>query len=334
MSSNSSREFKAYDRTNFVASLLPIFIATFAQGAEIPKAPAESARDACAVRISNQMSGDALSGALFCSGVMVDAYTLVTAAHCLNETAASGLDDLSNLSKSSKLYLSPAGKSGFKKMKVEAGTAAASSPGAMQTKKMRQAFMENPSLAASQSDLVVLRLAEPVQEMQMRNCPRLPDEKDCRAFEQALKDSSASKSLSAHFFKSVYPDKASGSSFKDTDASKPSAFVAKAESAVLSVDPSQSVFSSSFRTNSSILKLRRGDSGTGLIWESATGPVVIGLQSVAKKTDWSTGYFAPLCAHTTAPQYARLAARVIRPDTRATDMNSAYSQGNPAASSK
>lgn len=253
----------------------------------------------CAVRLSNQEIERSFSVGqsekAFCSGTLVAPDLVVTAAHCLNEAISGQVRDLESVGRNVRLNMAVQSAQASESYELASGNSAFYSPG-MRTHSDRQSFLQRGQVALVREDLVVLRLQEAVEGFDAAECPALPTVDDCESYNAYTQDASRDMSrLGAHFYRTRHYEQGHGAGRRVYPY--PTNYSVALQATALSRNLSLGYLTLSFNTESNRAELAKGDSGTGLLWQSDSGrKVLVGVQSAALRNNRAQGLFADMCA--------------------------------------
>lgn len=262
---------------------------------DLPVTPVE---DSCTVRLSNQQIersfsvGNSEKG--FCSGTLVGPDLVVTAAHCLNEAISGRVRDLESIGRNISLNMAIQSEQISDSYTLAVGQSALYSPG-MRTHQQRQNFLQRGIMELVREDFVVLRLQRAVDNFNPEHCPALPTDDDCESFHAYTQDSARDMSrLGANFYRTRHYEQGQGAGRRVYPY--PTRYSVALPATSLSQNPQLGHLAVSFNAESHRADLAKGDSGTGLLWQSDAGhKVLIAVQSAASSSQRSQGFFASLC---------------------------------------
>jgi hypothetical protein len=303
---------------------LSVFLFSSAvQAAESSVSPDQNA-DTCSVRIysDNPSASIPEEGLGACSGTMVDAETLVTAAHCMTEAFSGYGKDINKLGNLSA-YIALNNSARATPIRFQSGQGAAFAPAAFASDRSRQAYIEKGDVTLSKNDFLIIKLKTPLKTLVGKNCPRLPRADDCARLGPNGNLASIAKDLTANFFTTVKDVASAGSSFGRSVATEPGRWIfhskGKDATSLSSINKSPSANPEdpgacfiNFTSGDSPVVAKRGDSGTGVCTNDNEGkPVLMGVQSAVvgggRLKDYSV--VAPLCPHIANNNWADIAAR-------------------------
>lgn len=276
--------------------------------AAVSDASYADAPQTCSMRLSGKaITKDSYdeAGQGFCSGTLVGPKTMITAAHCLDDVTGGSFGDLDK-GKSKGFFAAFNTSEKSLPVRTQKGDAAIFYSAGMGSQKIRSKFASEGDIKLINHDVVVLQLENAVEGYDAKVCPRLPTSTDCRELNAALANSTASQpaKLRTNFFKSKQMKTSSGLFTKNEFAPLPQVMPAAVLSA--GVNSANGYLVAGFQSQSKVVHLRKGDSGSSMIFDSASGPVVIGVQSAVFKSNDASALFAQVCPKVTDQRWAQV----------------------------
>lgn len=251
----------------------------------------------CTVRLSSQEIRKQLDVSAaetgFCSGTLLNASTLVTAAHCVNDTISTKVSTLADIKKGVALNIAVGGHETSVRAEVAEGTASAVYSPQMETAKQRENYMKHPDVNMTKEDFVILKLKSPLTDF-AGQCPQLPTQADCDDFNKEAK-LAPMPILHISFYTSLaYSD---GKGHIAKKIFYPSNRIVTA--AVSAIDLTESgPFGLDFMPATGSLTIQTGDSGSGLVWKKDDGrSILLAVQSATSSSQRSKGFFANACRY-------------------------------------
>lgn len=266
----------------------------------------------CAVRLSNvpiAQAIDVTKQPQFCSGTMIDSSTLVTAAHCLNQISASSVGDLDNVKKEKPFHLALPGERASEKALITAGQDTAVSSPIMNQQSARDLYIRTGETKMTNHDFVVVKLSAPIQGLESRKCPRLPTPEDCQVMKQEMNTTEKGSTLPSGRLKAFLfqsQERKSGSGAGKKTEYFPNEKLISAESTSTIISKNIDVMISQFQSQSEPVKIRKGDSGSGVIWSKGQDSILVGILSGAAGDNPTRAFFAQLCSHVESPRWTKL----------------------------
>lgn len=257
----------------------------------------------CTVRLSSQEIRKQLDVSAaetgFCSGTLLNASTLVTAAHCVTDTISTKVSTLADIKKGVALNIAVGGQETSVRAKVAAGKASAVYSPQMETAKQRENYMKHPDVNMTKEDFVILKLETPIAGF-TDQCPQLPTQADCDDFNKGAK-LAPMPILHISFYTSLAYSNGQGHIAKKIFY--PSNRIVTA--AVSAIDLTESgPFGLDFRPATGSLTIQTGDSGSGLVWKKDDGrSILLAVQSATSSSQRSKGFFANACRYMQHPNW-------------------------------
>lgn len=278
----------------FIATLFAFLFGFSALAAE-SKAKAQVLPNSCSVRLSNSSINKINLaspgfGTGFCSGTMTSNNILVTAAHCINDVVSGKIDKLSEIKKNAKINIAFSGDEKSQASEITKGINSAIYSEKLSKHSDRAHYLEKGTKELINEDFVILKLQNEISGANEVLCPRIPTALDCDVFKAQL--AQGPHNILANFFKSTKLQ----DSFYVPQSRQ---FESRATS--ISQNMNLQYLVAQFQSDNEIVNLRKGDSGTGLIWDSPTGPVIVGVQSGMSGQNDQLSYFSDLCSHINSP---------------------------------
>lgn len=293
-------------------SILTTLLISISLNAAEGTAMSSGQQQACVVRLSNhritKAAPDVTKGVMFCSGTLVDDQTLITAAHCLNEVVSGPLGNLDNVKKARTLEMARGTEVASESHSLMTGALAIASSSYMAEQKNRDHYLTKGTLAETKLDIAVVKLSAPVKDFGDQNCPQLPTLEDCQKFSQYLAQKPQDPSrLKIYFYQSAVSEMGGGAALKKSSYPRaeqirvrPTQFFSSAKDGFLQVSMGSTL-------------VKKGDSGSSLIWTVDGKDLVMGVQSAASAKDESQAFFAPTCAQLQNPRWNQVLAPVSSP---------------------
>ncbi|HWU44405.1 MAG TPA: trypsin-like serine protease [Bdellovibrio sp.] len=269
----------------------------------IDKVPDGRVTSSCAIRISNMPfeAREPENNSEFCSGTLIgDGSVVAMAAHCLSQVFEFQINDISNVKKNS-LNIAVADQTSSRRMGIEAGQNKIFAGERLRSKDDRDDYLDSGDPKYVRDDIALIKLETGVSSP--TKCPRLPTQKDCQEFEDSILKMGKDTNLFVDFFISnELKEKGSDISKKviawypDSSAVKVSPSAIKFSPASPDVKNLEAPLNVSFEINKNVVKMRKGDSGSALIWRKPGGEekILIGTQS-ATFSNSEKAYFAQIC---------------------------------------
>ncbi|RYZ64448.1 MAG: hypothetical protein EOP05_22030 [Proteobacteria bacterium] len=177
----------------------------------------------------------------------------------------------------------------------------------MESQRARSKFAQKGDLTLVNEDVAVVHLEKPYPGYDPSTCPLLPTASDCKDLNSTLGNASAASRLSANFFKSLKMNNGNGPLQKAEFAPLPRLMVSDA--VTLSVDSKNGHLVSSFKSQGAEVHLRKGDSGSALLFKTASGPVVVGIQSAVFQSNDTNALFAQVCSKIESPRWTSVVGK-------------------------
>jgi V8-like Glu-specific endopeptidase len=264
----------------------------------------------CNIRLSNvkierQINIQAQQG--FCTGSLIDAETVVTAAHCLNEAIGSRIDDLKKIPNDVILNIAVKEEQGSHAYELKSGETVAVYSNELAKHSQRQELVSKNLIEKVQHDLVILKLKQPIANFDSSACPRLPTQLECNEFTNNFLNNpnkQTSQIVGTYYISNEY---AIGDRLKRAVFPYPSTRMVDLTSTSFVKHSTHSHFLVSFE-NSSLkqkVKFKKGDSGAGLLWDYNGRKIIIGVQSAASISKTSIAHFANVCNYAQHPNWPR-----------------------------
>jgi hypothetical protein len=265
--------------------------------------------ESCTVRLATQdlkNEPNANNQPEYCSGTMIDERTLVTAAHCLSQVFSVN-ENLDNLKAGRSAHFSFAEKLTSSVYKLQAGPQTAATSSTMNSGKQRGEYIASGKISGVNGDYAVVKLASPAADFSEKKCPRLPADKDCEKLDRLLKEKP--ESVYSLLYLSNLSEQGKGAAKIETPW--PSSQLAFVKPSAISLSQ-HGHLTVRYSDENQKIKIKKGDSGASLIWESEGEKAILGVLSGSNK-DGNMAFFSNLCSHISNPRWQAISNSTALP---------------------
>jgi hypothetical protein len=277
--------------------ILLLSLMTTSASAAVSDASTEQNIKTCSLRISGspiEPNTEPIAGQGYCSATLVGPSTLVTAAHCLDDMTDETFGSLRAIHRNQYFYAAFNNADQAQSVLVKPGSSSIFFSGSMDDPDIRRHYATDGDLKLTNHDMVIVQLEKPYKAYDPKLCPHLPTTEDCNTLKESLKSSTASQPLKLQSY--FYLTRTTLSERPGGDKSflpLPNIFPAETQSVY--VDPKNDEFVATFTSQSKVIHLRKGDSGSALLMNTDRGPVVVGVESGITSKEGSRSVFAQVC---------------------------------------
>ena len=281
--------------------LLFLFLLSISYQAKAIEVRGVSSSDAinCNARLSNARITQPISptaDVAFCSATIINPSTIVTAAHCLNQVTSRSISNLNNIPENVRIHLAVDTNRTSIEVELASGDTAVYAE-EMATHALRNTFIGGRVLSSVKYDIVILKLKNPIPNLDTASCPLLPNVMECADFTNSYVNSSTpnvANIVGTYYFSHTY-DVSVGRISREIPY--PSSSVVNLTATSFSRDPQNNYLRVSFADAENRIRadFKTGDSGAGLIWLRATRKSIVGSQSSIFSDTPSVGNMSNIC---------------------------------------
>lgn len=257
------------------------------------------------VQIERQINVQVEQG--FCTASLIDASTVITAAHCLNEAVDGRIANLNDIPSGVYLNMAIGSEVTSQRYELKSGSAAAVYSNELATFEQRQELVRRNTVEKVQHDLVILKLKQPIANIDTSSCPRLPTIVECTEFNRNFVNNSSRNinEIAGTYY--ISGEHSVGDGLRRVTATYPLNRMVNLTATSFAKHNTLDHLIVSFenRAERQNARFKKGDSGAGLMWERAGRKTFIGVQSAASKDDASSAHFANICNFNQHPNWPR-----------------------------
>lgn len=253
----------------------------------------------CNARLSNNRITQPISpvaDVTFCSATIINPTTIVTAAHCLNQVTSRSIANLNNIPENVRIHLAADTNRTSTEVELAAGDTAVYAE-EMATHSLRETFLGGRVLSAIKNDIVILRLKNPLPDLDTSSCPVLPNVMECSDFTTNYVNSASpnvANIVGTYYFSHTY-DVSIGRINREIPY--PSSSMVNLTATSFSRNSQNNYLQVSFADTENRIRadFRTGDSGAGLLWVRNTRKSIVGAQSSIFSGTPSVGNMSNIC---------------------------------------